>query len=240
MSGTSDDAVATTAIATVQQKVWTQQPQAAVGIDPKYRDKASIAWMPGTPDLVTGKTPVLDAQASYKIGGKGRALVCDGTGYTRIGATFTTTVQTPNRHTDFIVISDWAVGTSYSGLITNSDYNGASIETNGTLSWHNGGGTLLSSLVIDARPHVVACRHSYGVGATFFLDGVASTFISLAGEYGWAARTWPAYIGSDTAKQKIYLVYSVNKLLSDAEIASLSANPWQIFAPQSTKIWVPA
>ena len=43
--------------------------------------------------------------------------------------------------------------------------------------------------------------------------------------------------GSNAFTGGIHLALVFNRALSDAEIASLSANPWQIFAPNTNPIW---
>lgn len=46
--------------------------------------------------------------------------------------------------------------------------------------------------------------------------------------------------GVDVGSAQVYITLVFNRALSDAEVKSLSDNPWQIFAPDSKALWVPA
>lgn len=49
-----------------------------------------------------------------------------------------------------------------------------------------------------------------------------------------------ATAGQGAAESNVYLAAVWSRALSEAEIKALTLNPWQLFAPTSRKIWVPA
>lgn len=93
------------------------------------------------------------------------------------------------------------------------------------------------SSVIPAEPTVVVGRQRYGVEQALFVGGekdpVTSSF--TGGHSG--VTHFGCYSGNQLTKVLISALWA--RALSDAEIRSLSENPWQIFAPRETRIFVP-
>ena len=217
----------------IKQRIpWTSQPQSRARLAPAYAANATIAWIPSSPDVVTGKVPTLDAQASYKVNSGGRSLYGDGSGYTGQAAMFSSQPDMPTTHTDMVVMSSWSSGTQNGGLLTNSDKYGLQVaHTTGQLVWVQGSVTIELGMYVTSGNYTIICRHIQGVSVQVFVNGIAGSVISTGRELGFTGRTFPVNIGSDTIKQHIYLAYSVSRYLLDGEVASLSQNPWQIFAP---------
>ena len=70
----------------------------------------------------------------------------------------------------------------------------------------------------------------YNIAASFESHAVGSGHTLLAKASGTGDFAWDTFC----------LLYAVwNRQLSDAEHASVSANPWQLFAPLSRRVWVP-
>jgi hypothetical protein len=88
------------------------------------------------------------------------------------------------------------------------------------------------------RPHTII-----GVGSTTntthrtWVNGTPLSAAVSGETFGYAS---PMRIGSHASggyPGKIYLVGVWDRIISDSEVASLAANPWQLFAPRT--IWVP-
>ena len=103
-----------------------------------------------------------------------------------------------------------------------------------------------SATVFEAGvPHVAVIRYQDGVLASF-VDGKADSSGSVTVS-GTSAANLQIGIGAlvragvgVTFNSSVVVVGACwNRALTDAEIASVSANPWQLFLP-SRRIWVPA
>lgn len=94
--------------------------------------------------------------------------------------------------------------------------------------------------------HLVTQSGGVGVNAVVYVDGVAVTVTagSATTANATASDTWN--IGNrPTGDRNLdgwigYFYVWHDRILTAAEAASLSANPWQIFAPLPRRIWAPA
>ena len=85
----------------------------------------------------------------------------------------------------------------------------------------------------------LAFTRTSGSGMQFYLGGVAqsTTIVATVGDYGTPGSPAPMWLGDDVESSTgwrfngtISLQLYFSRVLSAAEIASLSANPWQLFA----------
>ena len=85
--------------------------------------------------------------------------------------------------------------------------------------------------------YIAILRHTYGVGQALWLNGIKDS-VTTSATGATLSNTWYGTYVSPTDLGILNAVW--NRALNDAEIASLSANPWQIFAPPVRRIWTPA
>lgn len=84
--------------------------------------------------------------------------------------------------------------------------------------------------------YVAVLRHTNGVGQALWLNGLKDAATTSA----TGATLGNTYYGAYTSISEYGLLNAVwNRALSDAEIKSLSENPWQIFQPTNRAIVVP-
>lgn len=115
-------------------------------------------------------------------------------------------------------------------------------------TYRNDGATLLqqrvTKLVNDGSSHFYAATKA-GTSHSVFVDNLRSTGTFGSGSTAFTDASNQMRIGSDQGDAQaswngfIDVVMGWSRALSDAEIKSLSDNPWQIFAPQARQIWVP-
>ena len=81
-----------------------------------------------------------------------------------------------------------------------------------------------------------------GSGATcnYYLNGVTPGSSAGGGMANTVAAANALPVRFAGTKEKVYLALAFNRVLSGAEIKSLSDNPWQIFAPLRRHLYVPA
>ena len=92
-------------------------------------------------------------------------------------------------------------------------------------------GTLLSPFVYAVAG--VSGNHSTWLNSQKIGSASTAAFSAAA---SWGIGTQPGGAGTNT---EVYLALAWDRALSDAELKSISANPWQLFAPDSSRIWVP-
>jgi len=80
-----------------------------------------------------------------------------------------------------------------------------------------------------------------GSGATcnYYLNGTTPGSSAGGGMANTVATANALPVRFAGTVEKVYLSFAFNRVLSDAEIKSLSANPWQIFKPIPRRIFVP-
>lgn len=96
------------------------------------------------------------------------------------------------------------------------------------------GGTFSTSDSVTARK--LAIVHRQGVSQTLWVDGAADPIVGSYTGSVISHQYFGSYATAPYSKEWLSLVW--NRALSDAEIKSLSDNPWQIFAPIRTPIFV--
>jgi hypothetical protein len=114
------------------------------------------------------------------------------------------------------------------------------VNTSGQLSYVQNYAPLLTvSTPIERRKiNVLTITSAPGIGTRLFVNGVlsASDATYRAGDLGLYSR--PSRIGftqdAGTYLWFTYLSASWKRALSDSEVAELSANPWQLFAPRKS------
>jgi hypothetical protein len=187
---------------------------------------------------------------NISAGTKGLGLAGSGGGVALTGKNF----QLPSEYTVTCLVSLSAVDASYGGVI--SIANSAGTETafqiqrgsatdafavsTSTASYGVASGGSISGLV---GKYACITFTRTASGTKLVINAVATT--GTAGTVGtigngriviFGERASSATTGSDGLA---YGLYIHNRALSDAEIKSLSDNPWQLFAPVSRAIWVP-
>ena len=242
------------------------QPQRPVGIDwsnPITRGLAfastsivydSISGIVGSP--TGGTKPVV------VVGGKGVSsrfsAASLGGGYINFGnLAGVDLLRNGGTILTLIRISDVTIAQSIAGKADNVANNGWVLQcvSGGVLhakqiGSSNGSVSTSAGALVTNKWHAVALRWrgpSVGVGLELFVDGLLlATGTSPTGTLV-SDNTLPLKIGSQTytngasrdfnGDSAVFL--GTRRALSDIEIKSLSANPWQIFTPQSRQIWVP-
>lgn len=232
----------------------TSQPQGAVGIDWSNpitsRLQSLLNPARSLVDIVDGGTwTPWGTTPSAGVGPRGRAvdsLAAFG------GLRLDTRVNIALGDQTHIIVCDFAsVSGNYAGLLTAADTSGTitSLSLQNAVSamfniWPANSGEVATTLPTGAPfgPSVIVLVGS-AAGCIAYKNGVqigsngsgptsrSNTRIVLHGE-----RTASATYAS---KARTYLYGGWNRRLSVAEIKSLSDNPWQIFAPIRTPIFVP-
>ena len=103
-------------------------------------------------------------------------------------------------------------------------------QTNGILSGLADGIELNSCIVISSP------RNS----SKTFNDGMLVTSAAIGGLTNLVYEAATSLTIGDGFVGSVPLLLIFSRALSDAEVKSLSANPWQIFAPDSKALWTPA
>jgi hypothetical protein len=116
------------------------------------------------------------------------------------------------------------------------------------IPFNTGGSTFAatgSAAAPTIRPVLLLGRVS-GTSVSVWLDGVqvgSNTLTGTAATVGQASTTVTIAAGHNGGSNfggLIYLAGHAARAWSDAEIVSVSANPWQLFAPQQRRLWVGA
>ena len=249
MLGTSDGAVATVAPAVLGVKsVRTQQPQQAVGIDwsnPITRGLVvSFSTPSGLLDSVSNKSASIDSGFSYGANRLGQAYrfngVTDGITFSRShsGAYSIFALAHPDGTSGTRNICSIGDGTSYAAQLRQdgsqwSFYHHSSTDK---LASEASGVTAGSVSAIVATWDGVSTIRLYRDGLQRGINATANSLRTVSrfniGQDNFGAKQ--AWLGG------INIVVFWNRALSDAEIRSISAKPWQIFLPLNRQIWVAA
>ena len=229
------------------EEPWTSQPQVEVGID--WRN-------PLTRGLTTAVLPhlgfdavsreivgVLGTKPAVVPGGNGLAI-SPSAGSITLSSMIAKQVSAPpltvlvimtrtGSMAQYARVVDCAYGASVDG--------GWDIEADGSgglvfVSWSGGSFSPLSSVGLTiGAPSVFAATHD-GVKATAYLDGLLKQG-PMSRTISATTKNEPFAIGSTRngtnfgAGCLIFAVMTFGRVLPAEEIASLSANPWQLFAP---------
>lgn len=98
------------------------------------------------------------------------------------------------------------------------------------------------------RTDLIIARHSVGTGSTNVIDAIdMESGERVTGSGSATTRTsatlWDMVVGGEVEDGRyfngsLYLAAVWNRRISDGDVRSLQANPWQLFAPQA-RVWVP-
>ncbi len=241
---------------TTQRIVRTSQPQTPVGIDwanPITRGLNST-YLPHIGDVVSGKTlPKVNAITAPGISGLGHTPTTPGT----VGTGIPVTLYDTTALTQLLFFYAGASYGSYdnycgSGSVNEAFSSGLSntIQTwsihgtnwnTGAAIWTNASGVSFygSDSLVLARWDA-AKNSGYGEvwrnGAK--LANGSSVPLTTASNSKSTGSGGTNYRNGGPAGAKLYLRATWNRALSDAEIKSLSDNPWQIFQPIERPIFV--
>ena len=210
----------------------TSQPQGLVGID------WSNPITRGLREFVTGKR--------FSDFGNAVAVTKDG-----LSAFNTSTFQTVTSPVNEVTIFQSAVFDSISNVsslgVSSGGDSGFGFKNNTTsvrLFKYRASGTANTqsvstrSLVVGRRVNV--CGTFDGANQRLYEDGVLSSSTANAEAVFWGAspklRLGGFSVSNFAGTASILLYFA--RALSDAEIKSLSDNPWQIFAPEVQRVWV--
>jgi hypothetical protein len=225
---------------------WTRQPQFVTGIDWQNSLAKGLAFATvGSTfvDQVSGAAAVLSGASNKYAGPVGMAYRSP---TTQIAGRWTFAVAIPAAFniTALVVTRGFNTGTPNSGVPT---INFVATDTalfaqsgNGTIFQSAGNSTANSSLVLGSTNVVVGVK----LGATNYqyvngiLKNSAATGNRTVGAVNAVNIGRPS--GNNVEQQEYYAAFYFTRALSAKEIALLSANPWQLFAPLPRRIWAPA
>lgn len=136
------------------------------------------------------------------------------------------------------------------GVGANSDWDQTAISIGDGTNARFSGYTSLSTRGFVAADADYTVGQFYAVAFTCdLINGVQRLFVNGSKQSGsstWADTSTPHWglnnvflsSGATSAGVEIYGLLSFNRVLLDGEIASLSANPWQVFQAPPRKFWV--
>jgi hypothetical protein len=217
---------------------WTRQPQFVTGIDWQNSLAKGLAFATvGSTfvDQVSGAAAVLSGASNKYAGPVGMAYRSPTT-QTAGRWTFAVAIPAAFNITALVVTRGFNTGTPNSGVPT---INFVATDTalfaqsgNGTIFQSAGNSTANSSLVLGSTNVVVGVK----LGATNYqyvngiLKNSAATGNRTVGAVNAVNIGRPS--GNNVEQQEYYAAFYFTRALSAEEIALLSANPWQIFAPR--------
>lgn len=229
----------------ILQRPWRQQPQGAVSIDwgnpitqgLDYAVVNSVEWV---------SRSVLGSTVGVSARGRTQRLVAP---YKTSADVPDCTIVANHRYTSNNGDYAGVVWGFYISSVVNSqngigygELSSGGGDVYGVNRANGGGTTWLYNNVATPYDVVLATRGviSGGVASDVFLNGVKSgTTISQSGSNAFAVdsrRQFEVFLPTSTGKESAF-AYKFGRLLSDAEIVSLSANPWQLFRPR--RIYIP-
>ena len=227
---------------------WTSQPQTAVGIDrsnPITRGLVFALNAANRRDSISGATAVLSGTSYQAVGLAG---IPHKSPTTQVPGAFTYTVNIASAFdcTTIVVFRSVTAQAAAVGVPT-LNFNSAepvlfsSTGSQSVFSTTNNASTTITTLSAG-RVYVLAgvkrvnSQEQYvnGVKVTTNVTGNravgAITTVSVGRPSG----------GNNIENAEYYEVLHFNRALSPHEVAVLSANPWQVFAPLERRIWAPA
>ena len=232
-----------------RREIWTQQPQGTEGIDWSNPITNGIASVlnpaSGLRDHITGElwTP-FGAKPKPGVGPKGRLFdsTSDFGGYALISSrNLATPAQTHLLFVEYVTKS-----ASYSGLFGSASANGSSPSlilqdlgsgfgvypgSPGSLSSNSAFGPSVILISGDANN-----SDGYKDGVAFLTGAPAVVPQATASLRVFGERAMnPSY----STKGRVYLSISWTRRLTASEKLAVSENPWQIFAPRETRLFVP-
>jgi hypothetical protein len=238
-------------MALLRPTVWTQQPQQPVGIDWSNPITRGVVFaLPfGRREAANGKTGTASGTVAQGITSRGLAVKLNGSSYLDFGST---PFIDPTGPFTISLYEETTTAQSYSTLLslpcgTNqltwlrgsaAGYYCAVGKSNGTVAQFADAGAQASG----ERKRFVLTGTALNNYATFrlWMDGIE---LSRTTQSFGALTTGNTKIGQDGLDNpfngNIADVTFWNRALSDAEIKSISDNPWQIFKPLPSRIFLP-
>jgi len=243
-------------MALLRQVPWTQQPQGPVEIDwsnPLTRG-LSIAVIPNgnsARELTLSTLSVKVGSPSTSIGKRGVASVGSG------GTSYFTFID-HDKYDLVGPITVIAVVDGISGGVSGGYLSKGPIDTANTPFFFGRSGSIISlsrggasdyqrfnttnTVTVPDAPCVFGVTQNgvLGSGATcnYYLNGTTPGSSAGGGMANTVATANALPVRFAGTVEKVYLSFAFNRVLSDAEIKSLSANPWQIFKPLLRRIFV--
>ena len=244
-------------MALLRPSVWTQQPQQACKIDwsNPITQGLAIAVMPnanGARELTLSTPSAKVGSSSNSVGSRGVASIGSG------GANYFT--FTDYDKYDLVgPITVIAVVDGISGVVSGGYLSKGPIDTANTPFFFGRSGSIISlsrggasdyqrfntTNVVTApdAPCVFGVTQNgvLGSGATcnYYLNGVTPGSSAGGGMGNTVAAANALPVRFAGTNEKVYLALAFNRVLSGAEIKSLSDNPWQIFKPIPRRIFAP-
>ena len=228
---------------------WTQPPQGAVGINPVWaRDCRALVSGAAPVNVVNGEVGVTSGVATrYAPGVAGIARTARRGAYGDGREVYTIapwsgdfTIVWVGAVTGFSGNDARAAGVVNSGLSTPRIMVGEYSSKTACTTMPSGGSTVyvreVNQTTGGSRAYIGRLA---GTELSFWQDGVLQETKTQSGN-DWAGcdRFFVGGVGwIATADADVYLAGLWSRALSDAEIAQISANPWQLFEPR--RIWVP-
>ena len=240
----------------LNRRVWTRQPQVAVGVDwgnpltrglvvcvsPTLRvNSARGIILPGTVSAISGVGANLGAYYADKVASASSISFNPATNGYSVFLWFKTPTFIPSlAHGGYGIYTSGYAGGLYLEH-GNSAYAGA--------FWSGSGfdviGKPTGATFVDLTEYKVGLSHFVGTATRLFANGAGSngtsralpnaaiTEISLGSTRGTTTET--AYPGT-----KFILFCMWSRALSDVEHRELANNPWQLFAPLSRPVFAPS
>ena len=241
---------------------WTSQPQTPVGADPTLRPRFLITGGPIVRDAVVGSLGANVGGVTPTATRSGIGQKLNGsTGYVSLPTSTAYNITGPLTLIWFGVLNSTA---GYNFLMARASGSGGAdnpfefrTDPSGLLTLTRAGPSTFTSLtdvstVPTGVPVVLAVTHTGAFAPTikswFFINGKPSSQAGQSVSAGTGtptSNTQPMQLGQRGdlfayAATTMLLCAGFDSVLTDAQIAQISANPWQIFAPIQRTIWVPA
>lgn len=227
---------------------WTSQPRTAVGIDrsnPITRGLVFALNAANRRDSISGATAVLSGTSYQAVGLAG---IPHKSPTTQVPGAFTYTVNIASAFdcTTIVVFRSVTAQAASVGVPT-LNFNSAepvlfsSTGSQSVFSTTNNASTTITTLSAG-RVYVLA-GVKRGNSQEQYVNGVKVT-TNVTGNRAVGAITTVSVGrpsgGNNLENAEYYEVLHFNRALSPHEVAVLSANPWQVFAPLERRIWAPA
>ena len=214
---------------------WTRQPQGAVRVDRSHPFAAAYvdAFVAPSPFSLSRRYRIADIAfdrgvVRYRPDGVGRS---GGDSYqgsqlwaSQAQTTIVAVVHVGGVTSNFRNLCGWS-------SITTTGWNMYSSSTAFKLDVGTGAGlNTITGPALTTGRHILVFTYD-GTTARFYVDGVSAG--SSVQAYGTSSSTYFVWPGTSTDLDAAGLgVLSFSRAINDSEVASISANPWQIFKKQ--------
>lgn len=232
---------------------WTVQPQVAVGVDGNYSNKLEFLFHAPFNELIGAGGKVVDAIAGNTPTQGGLFAATGIVRHYAIGnlnPTVSVSVMA-------VVVLDASSGANERIFLAQEPstppYQGYGLFRNNTGKIAFGAGNSGSIITEATEGTGQTGGHTYigtfdGANVILYRDGVQVASVARSSAISYTANSVPFlggyYPGSPNTTQYLrgktgLVAVWGNRALSPAEARTLSANPWQLFAPLSRRLWVP-